>query len=197
MRAKAMAGWRTAATAAAVSAGLLAGIGAATMAGCTSSQKSDFHNDTLTLEQRAHATKLLFVEQDAGLQRFFDEAAGYVIFPAVGKGGFIVGGAHGEGVVYEDGDVIGTSKITQATIGAQIGGQSFREVIFFKAPIDVERFKQGNWEVSANVSAVAVTAGAAASADYTNGVAVFTMTEGGLMLEASVGGQKLTYRPKM
>ena len=163
--------------------------------GCTSSQKSGFVKDDLTLEQRAHATRLLFLEEDPGLDVFFERSAGYVIYPSVGKGGFVVGGAHGKGVVYEDGEAVGTSTITQATIGAQIGGQTFREVIFFRDPIDVERFKQGGWEISANVSAVAVTTGAAASADYQDGVAVFTMTEGGLMLEASVGGQELTYRP--
>jgi lipid-binding SYLF domain-containing protein len=118
-----------------------------------------------------------------------------VIFPNVGKGGLWVGGAAGNGVAYEGGAKIGMAKLSQVSIGLQGGGQAYREVVFFKTKKAMDRFKNNKIEFSAQVSAVAVTLGASADAQYVDGVMVFTMQKGGLMYEASVGGQKFKFNP--
>jgi lipid-binding SYLF domain-containing protein len=97
--------------------------------------------------------------------------------------------------VYEKGKPIGDTSLTQITIGFQLGGQAYSEIIFFKDKKTLDDFKNGNFELGAQASAVAVTAGASADANYEKGVAVFTMAKGGLMYEASVGGQKFSYDP--
>jgi len=134
-----------------------------------------------------------FKSSDPSMQAFFDKAAGYAIFPTVAKGGMGIGGAYGKGQVFEKGRFVGKTTLTQLTIGFQLGGQAYREIIFFGNQSALKRFKSGTFEIGAQVSAVAVTAGASADADYSNGVAIFTLTKGGLMYEATVGGQKFTY----
>ncbi|AKH21406.1 YSC84-related protein [Sedimenticola thiotaurini] len=133
--------------------------------------------------------------RDPGLKLFFDKAYGYAVFPTVGKAGFGLGGAYGEGEVYRQGRFIGTSTLSQVTIGLQIGGQAYTEIIFFRNKRALDDFTSGNFEFNAQASAVAVTAGASADADYNNGVAIFTLPKGGLMAEASVGGQKFSFEP--
>ena len=137
-----------------------------------------------------------FKEADSSMKVFFDKAYGYVVFPGIGKGGFIIGGGHGTGWVYEQGSHVGRATVTQLTVGAQIGGQSYREVIFFKDKKTLDAFKTGNWELSAQASAIIVKQGASKDASYDRGVAVFTMPKKGAMAEASVGGQKFKYTPK-
>ena len=117
-----------------------------------------------------------------------------MILPNVGKGGMGIGGAAGNGAVFQDGNLAGMAKMTQVTIGFQWGGQAYREVIFFETKADLDRFKENRLELSAQASAVAVTAGASANARYRNGVMIFTQTKGGLMYEASIGGQKFKFR---
>lgn len=137
-----------------------------------------------------------FRNRDRDMKVFFDKAYGYAVFPTVGKGGIGIGGAYGKGKVYRKGDHIGDTSLTQVSIGLQLGGQAYREIIFFEDKEALERFTGGNFEFSAQASAVALTAGAAADADYSDGVAVFTLPKGGLMYEASVGGQKFSFEPK-
>lgn len=137
--------------------------------------------------------KMEFVKSDALMANLFDSAAGYVIFPNVGKGGLGVGAAAGNGVVYEGGSMVGMAKLSQLSIGFQAGGQAYREVIFFESQAQLDRFKESRFEFSAQASAVAATEGASANVKYTDGVMVFTMQKGGLMYEASVGGQKFNY----
>jgi lipid-binding SYLF domain-containing protein len=134
-----------------------------------------------------------FKQRDPGLKRFFDDAYGYAVFPTVGKGAIGIGGAYGKGQVFERGSLVGTSKLAQLTIGFQLGGQAYSELIFFEDKAALDRFKSGNLEFSAQASAVAITLGASATADYEGGVAVFTMTKGGLMYEASIGGQSFSF----
>ena len=134
-----------------------------------------------------------FLKADSTLKKFFDESAGYAVFPSVGKGGFIVGGARGTGLVYEKTNVIGVATMTQASIGAQIGGQTFAEIIFFESPGALNDFKDGKFELSAEASAVAAAEGASAAAKYRQGVAVFTLPKRGLMVQASIGGQKFKF----
>lgn len=127
---------------------------------------------------------------------FVKTAAGYVVFPDVTKGGLGLGGAYGEGVVYQNGRMIGRSTLTQGTIGPQLGGQRYTEIVFFQTESDLARFKAGDFTLAAQASAVAASAGDGVNADYSDGVAVFTLHEEGLMFEASVGGQKFTFHPK-
>ena len=134
-----------------------------------------------------------FEEGDPGMQAWFKEAYGYVVFPAVGKGAIGIGGARGKGLVYEQGNLVGRSILTAVTIGFQLGGQEFSEVIFFKDKTAFDDFTRGNFEFGGQVSAVALTTGASAALAYNDGVAVVTATKGGLMYEASVGGQKFDY----
>ena len=147
---------------------------------------------------------------------FFGDSYGYAVFPTIGKGGFVVGAAHGSGRVYRQGKYVGDTSMTQLTVGAQLGGQAYSQMIFFKNKAAFDEFTSGNFEFGAQASAVAITAGASAqagtsgpsaaasgtqkhaktAAEYYKGMAVFTVTRGGLMYEASIGGQKFSYKPK-
>ncbi len=137
--------------------------------------------------------KAEFIKTDALIKHLFDEATGYVIFPNVGKGAVGVGGASGNGIVFEKGKLLGKAKMTQVSIGFQLGGQAYRELIFFENKETLERFKKNKVEFSAQASAVAAKSGASANAKYADGVMIFTQQKGGLMYEASVGGQKFKF----
>jgi len=147
---------------------------------------------------------------------FFKSAYGYALFPTIGKGGLGIGAAHGDGQVYRGGKVTGNTSMTQVTIGLQAGGQAFSQVIFFEDKRSYTNFTSGEFEFGAQATAVAITAGASASssttgtsagsttgggagkqtkAKYHNGMATFTFAKGGLMYEASIGGQKFSFEP--
>lgn len=147
------------------------------------------------LEEKSEQTIQKFKEKNSDLEAFFSHAYGYVVFPSIGKGGVGFGGAMGSGVVYEKGRPVGKARVTQVTVGFQFGGQAYSEVIFFETREDLDRFKASKLELAAQASAVAVDLGASTNIAYEDGVAVFTMTKGGLMYEASVGGQKFKYKP--
>jgi lipid-binding SYLF domain-containing protein len=157
-------------------------------------------------------TKKMF--SDAGIETMFNSAYGYALFPTIGKAGFVVGGAYGEGRVYEQGKYIGDVVITQATVGFQIGGSGFSQVVFFQDQRALSEFTNGNFEFGAEVSAVALTAAAGAAANtagssatasggknnantkgagYNKGMATYTIVKGGAMFEASVGGQNFKF----
>jgi lipid-binding SYLF domain-containing protein len=136
------------------------------------------------------------------------------VFPTIGKGGIVVGGAHGSGRVYEKGKVIGDSSMTQVSVGLQLGGQAYSEIIFFQDESALKKFTGGNFEFGADASVVAITAGANANASttgssagasggkkdattvgkYSKGMATFTVAKGGLMYEAAIAGQKFSYK---
>ena len=134
-----------------------------------------------------------YVEKDPELETFFDKAYGYAVFPTIGKGAIGIGGAHGRGTVFEQGNPVGKTSMTQITIGLQFGGQAYSEIIFFENKEVLDLFKTSRYELNAQASAVAVTLGVSADLSYTDGVAIVTMSKGGLMYEASVGGQKFEY----
>jgi lipid-binding SYLF domain-containing protein len=136
-----------------------------------------------------------FKNKDPSLAPYFHDAYGYAVFPTIGKGGFILGAAYGTGKVYAQRKLVGLSSITQGTIGLQMGGQTYSEIVFFKDKDALKNFEQGNFTLSAQASAVAATSGAAANANYSNGVAIFTLSKAGLMYEASAGGQKFSFTP--
>ena len=136
-----------------------------------------------------------FKTTDDGISKFFSSAYGYVVFPGIGKGGLGVGGAGGKGTVFKGGAAVADAKMSQVTIGLQAGGQKYAEVIFFENAAAYERFVGDNFEFAAQVSAVALKAGVSADAEYRDGMLVFTQAIGGLMYEASVGGQKFKVEP--
>ena len=148
------------------------------------------------IEQEAAAALAKARATDPTLVSNFDGAAGYAVFPSVGKGAVGVGGAYGKGVLYERGRAVGYCDLTQASIGFQLGGQSYTEIIVFENQDSLTAFKEGRFRFGAQATAVALKSGAGANAKYTDGVAVFTMNESGLMYEASVGGQKFNYQAK-
>jgi len=149
-----------------------------------------------TLELATAQALIKAKEQDPAMAEWFETAYAYAVFPRVGKGGIGIGGAHGKGLVIRGDATIANTSLSQATIGLQLGGQVYAQYIMFKDETALNHFARGNYEMGAQVSAVALKAGASADANYNKGVAIFTIAEGGLMGEASVGGQKFTYKAK-
>jgi lipid-binding SYLF domain-containing protein len=166
---------------------------------------ADSYSDTIEIFKKSDATRL-----------FFKSSYGYALFPTVGKGGIVIGGAYGEGKVFKKGKSTGTVSLAKISIGFQLGGQAFSEIIFFQDKRAYSEFTSGSFEFDASASAVAITAGAQATAgtqgvtagassgpstgdyadiNYSKGMAVFVHTKGGLMYEASIGGQKFSFTP--
>ncbi|HEY7658314.1 MAG TPA: lipid-binding SYLF domain-containing protein [Burkholderiales bacterium] len=167
---------------------------------------ADAYDDTLKLFREANESR-----------PFFDKSYGYAVFPTVGKGGYVIGGAYGKGRVYRGGTHVGDTQMSQLTVGFQLGGQAYSQIIFFEDRRAFDEFTSGNFEFGAQASAVAVTAGASvqlgtsgasasasgtqhyakhATPGYHKGMAVFTLAKGGLMYEASIGGQRFDYARK-
>lgn len=161
--------------------------------GCQTTPTSEA--DRASLQERAELAIDTFQERDPEMERFFDDSEGYAVFPSIGRGGAGVGGAYGRGILYENGSMVGYCDVSQGTVGFQLGGQAFSQIIFFESDDSLESFKTGNFAFTAQATAVAAEHGASADADYERGVAVFTMTRGGLMYEAAIGGQKFSYEP--
>jgi lipid-binding SYLF domain-containing protein len=167
--------------------------------------RADDYTDTIKAFQKASESA-----------SFFGNSYGYAVFPTIGKGGIVVGAAHGKGRVYVKGAHVGDATMTQLTVGAQLGGQAYSQIIFFQDKRAFDEFTTGEFEFGAQATAVAITAGASAQAttggtgagksitsdkaqvasSYQKGMAVFTVAKGGLMYEASIGGQKFTYQKK-
>lgn len=165
---------------------------------------ADRYSDTVALFRHAGQTA-----------DFFKTSYGYAVFPTVGKGGFFIGAAHGDGRLYRQGRYIGKTSMTQVSVGLQLGGQVYSEMVFFATPAALKRFESGKFALSADVSAVALTASASVSAGtvgtragasgtethatatghYQDGVAVFTIAKGGLMYQAAVAGQRFSFTP--
>ena len=169
-----------------------------------SSAHADADSDTVALFKNAGTSA-----------HYFNDSYGYAVFPTIGKGGFGVGAAHGDGRVYKHGVYVGKTSMTQVSFGFQVGGQAYSEILFFKDADAFARFETGNFALSADANAVAITASASASAGtngteagasgasdnartaggWQNGVAIFTIAKGGLMYEAAVAGQKFSFKP--
>jgi lipid-binding SYLF domain-containing protein len=136
-----------------------------------------------------------FKKTEPRLKVYFEQAYGYAIFPTVDKGGFIVGGAYGKGQVYVGNKLVGNATLSQGSIGLQVGFEAYSELIFFGDKAAFEAFKSGNAKFAAKATAYAIKAGAAAVANYSEGVAVFVKGKGGLMADASLGGQTFAFDP--
>ncbi|NUP10492.1 MAG: hypothetical protein HOW73_30960 [Polyangiaceae bacterium] len=151
-----------------------------------------------TVEEEADIAQTVsdFKRASPDIQKFFDEAHAYAIFPSVGRGGLGIGGARGTGWVFENGEVIGSTTMNMLTVGAQAGGQAYAEILFFKDADALSSFKAGRTELGAEATAVVLKQKATAEAGYnTAGIAVFVLPKGGAMAEASVGGQKFSFEP--
>ncbi len=153
-----------------------------------------FPKDTKLQNETKDAIKNL-VDGNPEIEAHFHSAYGFAVFPKITKGGLGIGGAGGHGLVFDNKTVIGESKLAQATFGLQAGGQQYMEVIFFEDQPALDRFTAGKVKFSGQASAVALKDGASVDIDYQDGVAIFTKTIGGLMAEASVGGQSFKYKP--
>lgn len=166
---------------------------------------ADEYTDTINIFKNAGASGT-----------FLQKSYGYAVFPTVGKGGVGIGGAYGKGRVYEQGKYVGDTSVTQLSIGFQLGGQAYSQIIFFEDERSFKEFTSGNFEFGAEASAVAITAAVGAKAtttgstagasggkkdaktvgNYHKGMATFTVAKGGLMYEASIGGQKFSYKAR-
>jgi len=147
-------------------------------------------------ESAVEALRQMKFEDPTLAPTFLEPAHGYVIFPSVAKGAYVLGGSYGRGIVYRQGTPIGYADITQATLGFQFGGQTYMELLVFQDEAALQRFEEGRLSATANLSAVILKTGAAASARYTEGVAVFVRPVGGAMIEAAVGGQQFSFQPE-
>lgn len=165
------------------------------MAGCAATPNPGTESDKALLRSQVQAVIADFKREDPTIQRFFETAEAYVVFPEVVTGALIVGGAHGDGEVYQKGQLIGYADVSQGSFGAQIGGQKYAEVIFFQNEGALVDFKYGTLEFDARATAIAASRGAAEAANYRRGVIIFTLPQGGLMAQAAVGGQKFRFLP--
>jgi lipid-binding SYLF domain-containing protein len=173
----------------------LATIGAAAMflGGCSTAPNTDTGRSELKNDSDAALND--FKAQDPGLNNLLQNSYGYAIFPTVGKGAVGVGGSYGQGEVCQGDHCVGYADVTGATVGASLGGQTYAELIVFRTPQALQQFESGQVTFTADVSASAIKAGASDNAKWANDITVFTDIKGGLMGDASVGGQKFNYEP--
>lgn len=173
----------------------LLGVAAMVMgSGCASTRPTTIQGQD-TLSAQVNEAVALFKSRNPGIIPFFENSYGYAVFPQVTKGAWIVGTAFGRGEAFAQGTKVGYCSLSQATLGFSFGGEFFREIIFFQDEYDLERFATENFAFSGQMTAVALTAGAAVKVDYQNGMAVFVMPQAGLMVDASMGGQAFEYEP--
>jgi lipid-binding SYLF domain-containing protein len=161
------------------------------VAACATAPSKGAHR--AELEASATDTVSRMVAQDPDLQTTLDNAAGYAVFPSIGKGALIIGGATGRGILYEHGRAVGYVRMDEASLGLQAGGEAFAELIVLNTDSALEKIKNDNFHLGAKLSATVLTTGAAAGAQFRDGVAVFIMPKGGAMVDASVGGQQIRF----
>lgn len=143
----------------------------------------------------AMKAKNAFIEMNPYMEELFESSAGYAIFPNVGEGAYIIGVASGNGAVYQDGQLIGMADLKQVDVGLQFGGKAYSEVIFFKSDAALANFKEGEFSLSGEASAVVLEEGIGESISFKNGIAVVTMPKAGAMVDVSVGGQRFEFQP--
>lgn len=169
-------------------------VAAAFIAGCASVPTTTQERDAFTRE--AQSSREAWLKTDPGIEAFAKKGHGFVFFPNVAKAGFLIGAGAGEGVVYEQGKQIGFAEMSQFSAGALIGAQRFSQLIVFQNKEAMDRFKAGALNFGATASAVIATAGAAARAEFNDGVAVFVRPIEGIMADASLGGQQIRFIPR-
>lgn len=146
------------------------------------------------LQDQVKSSMSMMAKENPNVRKMYNSAYGYVVFPKITKGGLIVGGAGGHGLVFEKNTVIGSSTLMQATLGAQIGGQQYAEYIFFENKAALDRFTNNKFKLAGGISAVALDKAVSGNIDYQDGVAVYTHANKGLMAEATLGTQKFKYK---
>jgi lipid-binding SYLF domain-containing protein len=166
--------------------------GCAIMAGCATAPST--RAERQSLRQDAEATLGAMVARDPALRDVTRTAQAYAVFPSIGKGGALVGGAYGRGILYEGGVATGYVSLQQASIGAQLGGQSFSELLILRNSGDIDALKSGDYTVGANMGVVVLTTAAEAHATFDPNASVFVMPRGGLMVDVSISGQKINYQ---
>jgi lipid-binding SYLF domain-containing protein len=166
---------------------------AALMVGCKTEPKTGA--DAAQLSTNADATLATYREKDPSVQALLDKSVGYAVFPDIGKAGWVLGGSYGRGQVYSGGSLIGYADISEVSAGFQWGAQNFSELLIFMKQEDFDKFKGGDFSVGANVSAVALTAGAAGTTDVSKGAVALVDVKGGMMAEAAIGGQHMRFKP--
>ncbi|MCL2639474.1 MAG: hypothetical protein FWD53_01380 [Phycisphaerales bacterium] len=171
-------------------AGFMAG-----MTGCATVPNPGTESDRTLLRSRVEAIIADFKAEDPTIQRFFQGAEAYVVFPEIVAGALIFGGAHGNGEVYQNGQFIGYADVSQGSFGLQAGGQKYAEIIFFQNEGSLVDFKYGTLEFDVRATAIAASHGAAEAANYRKGVIVFTLPQAGFMAQAAIGGQKFRFLP--
>lgn len=171
----------------------LAGVPVMGIVGCSTAPKTQ--SERMDLKSEADRVIADAQRTDPTLRDFMSRSAGYAVFPDAGKAGLVLGGGYGKGVLYERGIMTGYCDMTQGTVGAQIGGQKISEIICFETPDRVTQFKNGDFTLSAEATAVALKSGAATTARYHDNVAVFITSQEGLMAEAAIGGQNFRFTP--
>ena len=160
---------------------------------CGGSQKDSKTAGPVERVEGISETVDLFKKKDSTIEQLFSKSAGYVVMPTVGEGAFIIGGGHGSGEAFEAGAYVGRVTVNEVSIGAQVGGQSYSQVVFFETPVDFKRLKENSFQFNAEVSAVGADQGVAKNAKFKDGVATFVIPKKGLMASAAVGGQKLNF----
>ena len=164
------------------------------LVGCSSAPPTaEMRNQLL---EQSTATLKDMNRVDPGVEELARKGYGYALFPEVGKGGLVFGGAYGRGVVYEQGQHVGYADLTFASFGLQLGGQTYSELIVFENKAALERFQQGRLDFAAGASAVILMNGAAANARFVDGIAVIVRSLAGAMAEAAIGGEQFKYVPK-
>ena len=170
----------------------------------------------IAAEVEDYSSTINVFQESPAVAKFFENSYGYAVFPTIGKAGFVIGGSYGKGQVYRDGKVTGKTSVMEGSIGFQLGGEAFSQIIFFQDQRAYDEFTSGNFEFGATAQAVVITAGAQAKAgttgvsagasagpktgvqaetEFVEGMATFVQSKGGLMYEASISGQKFTFEP--
>lgn len=166
---------------------------AACIVGCATAPETG--SGRADLEASARETVHNMIQREPSITRYIDGAAGYVVFPKIGEGGVIVGGAYGQGVLFERGRRTGFVKVEQAAVGAMLGGKSYSELLVLRTPEALRDVKDGEYELRGDADVVVLTEGAAATTTFKGSVVAFVMPIGGLMVDVSVAGQRLKYVP--
>lgn len=171
---------------------LLTALFAGLFAGCATAPATQAERQSLQTSARATLDEM--IARNPAIQDTIRNAPGYAVFPSIGKGGVLVGGAHGRGILYERGVPTGFVSVEQASIGAQLGGQTFAQLLVLRTPQQVADVRAGRFTAGADLGVVVLTTGASARTNFNPNASVFVMPRGGLMVDVSVNGQRIKYQ---
>lgn len=166
---------------------------AACIAGCATAP--DTRAGRADLDAKARQTLREMTMRVPAIQQVLDQSAGYAVFPSIGEGGAIIGGAYGQGILYEGGRRTGFVKVEQASVGAVLGGKSYAEIVVFRDREALRDVKDGEYELAGDADVVVLTTSAAATTTFKSKVVAFVMPVGGLMVDVSVAGQRFKFVP--